>query len=165
MNHSIPFIYTGTMPLILCSAFTSNIYLISQALYASHPKSAVVNMIGEWKYVIENSSERLISQITHLLWLLVRSSEHRYVYQDRNEQSHNSDHLSFSSTAVNHILRLITVRCFIRYNVTDGRASVLHNASEEFYSCLSRSISRLCAYYILPHCRLIFLARVASGEI
>ena len=54
-TYSIRLLYTSNMPNILYSAAISNLYIISQMMYKSHPKVALVKLLGVWKPYAENS--------------------------------------------------------------------------------------------------------------
>ena len=44
------------MPVILLSSALSNLFMMSQMLYQSHPRHALVRLLGVWKPLTENSS-------------------------------------------------------------------------------------------------------------
>ena len=46
--YPIKLLYTSNMPIILQTAFVSNIYFVSKMLYKSQPNSPFIKLIGEW---------------------------------------------------------------------------------------------------------------------
>nr|BAN40696.1 protein transport protein Sec61 subunit alpha isoform, putative [Entamoeba invadens] len=50
-NYSIRLFYTSNMPIILHSALTSNVFIISQLLFRSFPNNFFVNMFGSWSAI------------------------------------------------------------------------------------------------------------------
>ena len=46
--YPIKLFYTSNMPIILQTAFVSNIYFVSQMLYKSQPNSPFIKLFGEW---------------------------------------------------------------------------------------------------------------------
>ncbi|EDR27138.1 protein transport protein Sec61 subunit alpha isoform B, putative [Entamoeba dispar SAW760] len=50
-NYSIRLFYTSNMPIILHSALTSNIFIISQLLFKRFPTNFLINLFGSWSVV------------------------------------------------------------------------------------------------------------------
>ena len=48
-NYPIKFLYTGNMPIVLYSAFISNVYFMSKMLTNSSPHSAFFKLLGDWQ--------------------------------------------------------------------------------------------------------------------
>jgi len=48
-NYPIKFLYTGNMPIVLYSAFISNVYFMSKMLTNSSPHSAFFKLLGNWQ--------------------------------------------------------------------------------------------------------------------
>ena len=48
-SYSIKLFYTSNMPIILQTAFVSNIYFFSQMFYTNAPKSPLVQLLGTWE--------------------------------------------------------------------------------------------------------------------
>jgi protein transport protein SEC61 subunit alpha len=54
--YPIKLFYTSNMPIILQTAFGSNIYFVSQMLYKSQPNSPFIKFIGEWATTFPESA-------------------------------------------------------------------------------------------------------------
>jgi protein transport protein SEC61 subunit alpha len=57
--YKVRLLYNHSMPLVLMSALVGNLYIISQSLYATRPRYAMVKMLGVWKPVAENASNMI----------------------------------------------------------------------------------------------------------
>ena len=58
LSHSVKFLYTSTMPLVLLSAMLSNVFIASQMLYSLSPRHGLVRMLGVWKPVAVNAGNQ-----------------------------------------------------------------------------------------------------------
>jgi len=56
-SYSIKLFYTSNMPIILFSALTSNLFIISQLIYRRFPNNFVVNLFGAWSATQQSRSQ------------------------------------------------------------------------------------------------------------
>lgn len=66
-SYPVKLFYTSNMPIMLESALTSNVYLISQMLYNRFPENLLVKLLGVWEVSSRpyTSSSRRIIRLTH----------------------------------------------------------------------------------------------------
>ncbi|KAJ9069570.1 translocon subunit [Entomophthora muscae] len=63
----IKLFYTSNMPIMLQSALTSNVFLVSQMLYLRFPENFIVRLFGVWETIDESSQLTAISGLAYYL--------------------------------------------------------------------------------------------------
>uniref|UniRef100_A0A7S0G5Z8 Translocon Sec61/SecY plug domain-containing protein n=1 Tax=Rhodosorus marinus TaxID=101924 RepID=A0A7S0G5Z8_9RHOD len=56
-SYPIKLFYTSNTPIILQSALVSNLYFLSQLLYSRYPENFIVNLLGVWRTISEESTQ------------------------------------------------------------------------------------------------------------
>lgn len=66
-NYPIKLFYTSNMPIMLESALTSNVFLISQMLFSRFPSNLLVKLLGVWEPMDESSQLTAVSGIAYYI--------------------------------------------------------------------------------------------------
>jgi protein transport protein SEC61 subunit alpha len=66
-TYPVKLFYTSNMPLMLTSALTSNVFLISQMIYNRYPDNLLVKLIGEWESRDGSGQLRAISGLAYYM--------------------------------------------------------------------------------------------------
>lgn len=79
-SYPIKMFYTGNTPVVLLSALVSNIFFVSQVLYANLKSNFLVNLIGQWQPISHDA--RTSIPVGGLAYLLSPPGSILHIFQD-----------------------------------------------------------------------------------